>query len=139
MSTIKFLDGSEKQFETLVGADLRWADLWQADLRGANLQGADLGCADLIKADLEGANLAGVCFTGANLKECKNIVTFQLTRHFGYLVINSGYLHIGCEGHSLQHWLENYEAIGKRYSYTPEEIDNYGHLIKMLNVMYGGK
>ena len=42
MVKIKFLDGSEKEFETLVGADLRGADLEGADLEGAYLQGAVL-------------------------------------------------------------------------------------------------
>ena len=40
-------------------ADLRDANLWDADLRDANLRGADLRDADLWGADLRGADLWG--------------------------------------------------------------------------------
>ena len=46
-------DGGVKA--NLRGADLREADLWGADLRGANLRGADLWKANLRGADLRGA------------------------------------------------------------------------------------
>ena len=52
----------------LYGADLRGADLYGADLRGANLYGADLRGADLYGADLRGANLYG-----ADLRWAKNV------------------------------------------------------------------
>ena len=39
----------------LRGADLRGADLWEANLREANLRGADLWRADLWRANLRGA------------------------------------------------------------------------------------
>ena len=39
---IKFLDGTEKDFESLFRANLRGADLRGANLRGADLSGADL-------------------------------------------------------------------------------------------------
>ena len=43
---------------TLVGANLRDADLWFADLNGADLRGADLVGANLRYADLRGADLS---------------------------------------------------------------------------------
>ena len=43
----------------LYGADLRGADLYGADLRGANLYGADLRGANLYGADLRWADLRG--------------------------------------------------------------------------------
>ena len=55
---VKFLDGTEKEFDTLRGANLQRADLWGADLWGANLQGANLQRADLREADLWGATFA---------------------------------------------------------------------------------
>jgi Family of unknown function (DUF5758)/Pentapeptide repeats (8 copies) len=69
---IKFLDGTEKEFTTLAGADLYGADLYGADLRGADLSGADLRgaylrWADLYGADLYGADLRGADLRGANL------------------------------------------------------------------------
>jgi hypothetical protein len=49
------------------GANLRGADLIDADLRGANLRGADLIGADLRGANLRGANLIDADLRGANL------------------------------------------------------------------------
>ena len=49
-------------------ADLRGANLWGADLRGANLWGADLRGANLWGADLRGANLWGADLRGATGK-----------------------------------------------------------------------
>jgi hypothetical protein len=53
----------------LRGADLREANLYEADLRGANLRGADLGGANLRGANLYEANLRGANLRGANLFE----------------------------------------------------------------------
>ncbi len=69
---IKFLDGSEKEFATLSGADLRnanlrGADLGNANLGYANLRYANLRGANLRGADLGNANLSGAYLTGANL------------------------------------------------------------------------
>ena len=44
----------------LRGGNLRWADLSGANLRGADLSGADLSGANLRGADLSGADLSGV-------------------------------------------------------------------------------
>ena len=54
-------------------ADLHYANLIGADLRGANLRGADLSYAylsgaNLRGADLRGANLHGAYLSGANLR-----------------------------------------------------------------------
>ena len=51
------------------GADLYGADLRGANLRGADLYGANLRGADLRGADLYGANLRGADLYGANLGE----------------------------------------------------------------------
>ena len=48
-------------------ADLRGANLWDANLRDANLRDADLWGANLRDADLRGANLWGADLRGANL------------------------------------------------------------------------
>lgn len=60
---VKFLDGHEKEFETLVGANLVGADLRNSDRKGESMCGADL-----MNADLHGANLALADLTGANLR-----------------------------------------------------------------------
>ena len=50
-------------------ADLSYADLCRADLREANLLGADLSYADLRYADLHGTNLRGADLRAADLSE----------------------------------------------------------------------
>jgi len=98
------------------------ADLMGADLRGADLESANLRCADLRGADLRGADLSHTCVVG-----------FQLCRWFGFM--HGDYVKIGCEGHPLCYWLENYKEIGKTNKYTDDEISIIG---KFLNI-YGEK
>ena len=64
---IKFFDGTTQEFVSLVGADLRGANLRGADLRGADLQRVDLQGADLPRVDLQGANLQRANLRWANL------------------------------------------------------------------------
>ncbi|GKY89573.1 pentapeptide repeat-containing protein [Sinisalibacter aestuarii] len=53
----------------LSGADLRWANVYEAELAGAdNLVNAVLNGADLSGANLYGANLQGTALRGANLQ-----------------------------------------------------------------------
>ena len=49
-------------------ANLRYADLTDADLRSADLTGADLTGADLRRANLTGADLRSAYLTGADLR-----------------------------------------------------------------------
>ena len=56
-----------KPLANLSGADLCWANLREADLRGANLSGADLCWANLSGAILCGANLSGSDLREADL------------------------------------------------------------------------
>ena len=61
------LRGADLWGADLRGANLRGANLWDADLRGANLRDADLRDADLRGANLWGADLRGANLRGANL------------------------------------------------------------------------
>lgn len=175
MYTIKFLNGTTKEFDSLVGADLSGADLggttlegadleganlcganlWGAklggaDLRGASLERANLGGVDLFGADLNGANLwranlkganlcgaslEGVSLGKADLTFCKNIISFTLGKHLGFMVLDSKYVQIGCEGHSLSYWLENYEKMGLARGYYEEDIKVHSSLIKWLETI----
>jgi hypothetical protein len=63
----KWTRGEGGERANLRDADLYGANLGGADLRDANLFGADLGGADLRCADLYGANLRGADLRGANL------------------------------------------------------------------------
>ena len=65
--TIKFLDGTEKTFETLRGGNLSRANLRYAGLSRANLSRADLPGGDLYRANLREANLREADLSGANL------------------------------------------------------------------------
>ena len=70
---IRFLDGTERKFKSLVGADLSKADFrgtdlsnadfCEADLRGTNFSKANLIGADFKKADLRDADLRGAYFS----------------------------------------------------------------------------
>ena len=62
------LYGADLRGANLYGADLRDADLRDADLRGADLRDADLRDADLRGADLRDANLRGADLRDANLR-----------------------------------------------------------------------
>ena len=63
------LRGAELYDANLRGANLRDADLYDAELRGANLRDADLRGADLYDADLRGADLRGADLRDANLRD----------------------------------------------------------------------
>jgi hypothetical protein len=65
---------NKKVLDLHSGADLRWADLREANLYGANLReadlyGANLYGANLREADLYGANLREADLCGADLRE----------------------------------------------------------------------
>jgi hypothetical protein len=64
---IKYLDGSVKTFDSLVGADLYGANLRSANLYGANLSSANLSCANLSSANLSCADLRSANLSCANL------------------------------------------------------------------------
>ena len=63
------LKGAALKGANLRRADLKGADLQEADLKGADLQWANLRRADLQWANLKGANLQGANLEGANLEK----------------------------------------------------------------------
>ena len=76
------LFGANLRGANLSDADLRCANLFGANLRGANLSDADLRCANLSDADLRGANLRNADLRGANLSDadlrCANLSNADL-------------------------------------------------------------
>ena len=56
------LQGADLRCADLIDANLRCADLRCANLQDANLRGADLRCANLRDANLQGADLDFSCF-----------------------------------------------------------------------------
>jgi hypothetical protein len=67
------LRGADLRGANLGDANLRGADLRGADLRGANLRGADLRGANLGDANLRGADLRGADLRDADLRDAKNL------------------------------------------------------------------
>jgi hypothetical protein len=63
------LHGANLRFADLSDADLHGAELSYADLRGANLRDADLRCADLSHANLSCADLWGANLRFADLRD----------------------------------------------------------------------
>ena len=118
----------------LSGADLRGADLWSANLSSANLRDAYLRGADLSGADLSGADLSGANLRRADLSGAKGILSFTLGQHFGFSYQYDGviYVQVGCECHTLEHWLLNYEQIGNDHGYSTKEINRYKRFMKAI-------
>lgn len=94
-------------------------------------------CADLSGEDLSFANLFGVKLKGAKLIGATiphiGIYTFNLGRDDGWYF--EGNVQIGCEHHSLEHWLEHYESIGKNAGYSEDEIRRYGAFLSFLDAL----
>lgn len=104
------------------------ANLAGADLTCVNLIGANLAGADLERANLYGANLTWTDLYGTSL-EGKTIVTFQFGKHAAFYR-GLDEIQIGCYKHSIEHWVSNFEAIGKSNGYSNDEIQKYGRFIK---------
>ncbi|EHO6665114.1 pentapeptide repeat-containing protein [Salmonella enterica] len=85
----------------LRGADLRGANLFDADLCGADLRGANLFDADLCGADLRGANLFDADLCGADLPD----LTFVILGEKYFISITNGeYVRAGCQNHTVEEW-----------------------------------
>ena len=125
------LEGADLECANLIGVKLIGADLRDADLTGAYLTDADLEGADLEGADLKGANLSYTKLDGANL-EGTGVYFLKGPKYNGIYNLKDGKLYIGCQVHTLEHWLKNYVAIGKEHRYTDEEIEVYGTWFKSL-------
>jgi hypothetical protein len=82
----------------LIGVDLRGADLSEADLRGANLSGANLRVTDLSRANLSGANLSRADLSGTDLRvvDLSKAIIFgaNLTRADGEKLIISDLIRV---------------------------------------------
>ncbi|EHB3560161.1 pentapeptide repeat-containing protein [Salmonella enterica subsp. enterica serovar Oranienburg] len=95
----------------LCGADLRGADLFDADLRGAdlfdaNLRGADLFDANLRGADLFDANLRGADLFDANLRgaDLPDLTFVILGEKYFISITNGEYVRAGCQNHTVEEW-----------------------------------
>ena len=131
----------------LSGAYLFCADLSRAELSGANISGSDLSCADLSRADLSranlsGANLSGAYLSGANLSGANHSIQLPIinivgTQHSVYYYDNK--LTIGCENHTIKHWIHNYVTIALKNGYTLCQIKEYKKYIDVCANLTQGK
>ena len=116
-------------------ANLSGADLSRADLSGANLSKAILYRANLSKADLSGADLSEANLSRANLSGADLIFTcvkvFCIGGHMAYL--NHKFLTIGCEEHTIEHWMREGKNIAKQNGYTDKQAYDYGNLVWYIN------
>ena len=104
------------------GDTLSWADLRGADLREANLRGADLREANLRGANLYGADLYGQPF-----------IRMHGSRH--EINAHGKKVSIGCHVNELSWWLEHYKAVGCKENYTPDQVEEYGQYLKLIEAL----
>ena len=116
-------------------ADLRGADLCWANLSEANLYEANLNGATLTGTDLTGADLNGVDFRRADITGAKGILVGQFDKYTGFAT--SAGIQLGCEYHSLEHWVENFEEIRINNKYSSTEIKYYGQWINNCADYFG--
>jgi len=115
----------------LGGANLRGADLGEADLRGADLRGADLGEADLMGADLRGADLGEADLMGANLGKA----------NLGGANLDFSCLHFSCktlsaktsEKQRIQLMFHALSWIAHAEDHTEEETRLYNECLEYAN------
>ncbi|EIX0428128.1 pentapeptide repeat-containing protein [Salmonella enterica] len=90
----------------LRGADLRDANLCDANLRGANLRDANLCDANLRGANLRGANLYGANLRGANLygADLPDLTFVILGEKYFISITNGEYVRAGCQNHTVEEW-----------------------------------
>lgn len=82
-------------------ADLRDANLFDANLCGADLRGANLFDANLRGADLRGADLRGANLCDADLPD----LTFVILGEKYFISITNGeYVRAGCQNHTVEEW-----------------------------------
>ena len=136
------LFGANLSEADLSGANLSRANLSRANLSGTNLSGANLYEADLFGANLSGANLSRANLYEANLSktlyENKAKIEFQFQQHLAFY-FGLDEITIGCQKHSVKHWLDNYAQIGKEQAYSADQIEKYGAWIKYIDKLHFGK
>jgi hypothetical protein len=74
------------------------------------------------------------CVSGnADIKRncAKPAWTLDLGKHT--ITVDDGFLNIGCMSFSIEHWMDNFEEIGKKEGYSEEEIERYGKAINFIS------
>jgi uncharacterized protein YjbI with pentapeptide repeats len=134
------LSGADLSGANLSGANLSGANLFYAKLYGANLSGADLSGASLFGADLSGAYLSGANLSGADLRIAvmdTPVYQFYLGKYNA--VATKDYLRVGCEVHSWDEWLTNYNQYGVSAGFSDKEIQDHSRVIKLFHELLCGE
>lgn len=93
------------------------ADSMSAAVKEANLSGANLSYADLSGADLERMTIIMI--------GSRHVITAYPNK-----------CRIGCHERTYKSWLKVYREVGNREYYTPEQIEEYGELIRKAQAMF---
>jgi uncharacterized protein YjbI with pentapeptide repeats len=129
------LSGAYLSRANLSGADLSRANLSRANHSGANHSGANLSGADLSRANLSGADLSDAYLSRADLSGADLSGAYRLyisgSMH-PLAATASGTVRIGCHAYQIERWLESYRTIGAREKYTPEQIEEYGRYLRIV-------
>lgn len=120
---------TQNELNKIIDLHLKWLKNEVGGKR-ANMYNADLRNADLYNADLRNANLSN-----ADLRNAKSILSFIGEKHplIYFKHGNTYYFKIGCMTFTIDHWLENFEEIGKKEGYSIGNIKLYGDVIKLFS------
>jgi len=135
-----YLFGANLSHANLSCANLSGATLSHANLSGADLSGASLSYANLSHANLSGANLSGANLSGANLRSAvmdTPVYQFYLGKYNA--VATKDYLRVGCEVHSWDEWLTNYNQYGVSAGFSDKEIQDHSRVIKLFHELLCGE
>jgi len=133
--TLWIADNSVGTRANLSGANLSGANLFYAKLYGANLSGAYLSGANLSRANLSGANLSGADLRIAVMDT--PVYQFYLGKYNA--VATKDYLRVGCEVHSWDEWLTNYNQYGVSAGFSDKEIQDHSRVIKLFHELLCGE
>ena len=82
---------------------------------------------------LKGADLRHADLRYANIISTRGIYTIQLGRDV--VIAHASQVQIGCEKHSIDHWLEHYKEIGKKNKYTEKQVEIYGKALELVKLI----
>ena len=135
------LNDADLRGANLSSASLRYATLIRADLRGANFNDADLRGADLNDADLRGANFRGADLRGADLSSASLNKTYYQITHIGSRNATTTYcieddnVFCGCWNHyrggTLEEFRKRVESVYGENGKTPNK-KYYGQYIAAI-------
>ena len=133
--TLWIADNSVGTRANLSGANLSGANLFYAKLYGANLSGAYLSGANLSRANLSVADLSGADLRIAVMDT--PVYQFYLGKYNA--VATKDYLRVGCEVHSWDEWLTNYNQYGVSAGFSDKEIQDHSRVIKLFHELLCGE